>query len=325
MLKKLPFIFLAGLFGFQAHAASFTFTSSIVSVEVDDGTGKYAGSSVGDAFSGSFVFGNRASDAELSAVSSNGAAYSFLGSSYSSTITNGDVSTSSSVVTTAPGNDAPIANAAELLNRLFGTNIDAQMTIDSLGTFGYTLGGYYDSNDVFKDGIEFGIILFLDASTYSDVGLKTSLPAPSNTIAGLFFVAEADSLGNETFRAYGSIENVSVGPVPSCDIEMNQAIYSEGDSVTADVFQLANPSAAPLAMEVKVWWDLPVGPPSTLFNLGADGSMVVPAGWEANLGPFPIHSVNSSTPRGTYEFSCRLLDPITGKLLFEDVKPYKVE
>lgn len=326
MLKKLPFVFLAGLVGFQAHAASFTFSSSIVNVEVDDGTGTYAGTGVGEVFSGTFIFGDRASDAELSNISSDTAEYGFLGANFGSTITNGDISTTSFVAVTAPRNDTLLSDTtAELLNSLFGTNLAAQTPTDSLGAFGYSVGTYYDENDVFKDGIEFGIILFLDPSTYTDVDLKTSPPAPSNTIAGYFFVSEADSLGNEIFRVYGSIENLSVGPFPTCDIEMNQAVYIDGDSVTADVFRLANPSGASLAMEVKVWWDLPVGPPASLFNLGADGSLVVPADWEVNLGPFPIHSVNSSTPRGTYAFSCRLLDPITGKLLFEDIKPYEIQ
>jgi hypothetical protein len=326
MAKYILMIVLSVFISVQAHATSFSFTSTVVEVKVDDGTGRYTGMSVGEAFSGTFNFGNRGSDAGFSGVAGNTAQYGFFGSSFGSTITSGGIPTDSVIVVMAPTNDGEIsADNANFLNDLFATSIAAQTPADILGIFGHTFGTYYDDNDVFKDGLEFGIILFLDPATYTDVSLKTSPPDLATAIGGFFFISEADSFGNEIFRVHGSIDTLAFAAVPNCIVELSQAAYVEGEAVTADVFRLESPSAATLAMEVKVWWGTPGVAPASIINLGADGALVVPPGWEANLAPFPIHTVEAATPRGAFEFGCRLLEPSTGKLLSEDVRSYTVE
>lgn len=106
-------------------------------------------------------------------------------------------------------------------------------------------------------------------------------------------------------------------PTPLCDIQLNQATYVDGEAVTATVFRSANLSAAPIAMEVKIWLGLPGVPPISVSNLGADGSFVLPPGTDVDLGPIPLFPVTAALPHGNYEFSCRLLDPVTGELLTE--------
>jgi hypothetical protein len=105
---------------------------------------------------------------------------------------------------------------------------------------------------------------------------------------------------------------------PQCDIQLNQATYIDGETVTLDVFRLANLTAAPIALEVKFWLGLPAGSSISVINQGSDGSLVAPTGWDIDLGPLPLLPVSSSLPRGNYEFSCRMLDPVTGELLTED-------
>ena len=94
--------------------------------------------------------------------------------------------------------------------------------------------------------------------------------------------------------------------------------YVDGDTVTADVFRFANPTAASLALEWKVWLGVPGIPSIGVVNLGADGSFVLPAGTDVDLGPLTILPVTAALPPGSYEFSCRMLDPVTGELLVED-------
>ena len=110
-----------------------------------------------------------------------------------------------------------------------------------------------------------------------------------------------------------------------CDIQMSQQTYIDGDTITANIFRLANPTSATIALEIKVWLNLPGFPPISLFNLGSDGSFALPAGTDINLGPIPLLSIIPGLPRGTYGLNCRMLNPITGQLLAEDSNVFDVQ
>lgn len=111
---------------------------------------------------------------------------------------------------------------------------------------------------------------------------------------------------------------------PECDIRLSQPLYVDGETLTADVLRLAKPSGDPVAIELKIWLELSGIPPVSLVNLGADGSFVLAPGNDIELGPLPLLPVNASLPRGDYEFSCRMLEPVTGELLWEDRNPFEV-
>ncbi len=61
-----------------------------------------------------------------------------------------------------------------------------------------------------------------------------------------------------------------------------------------------------------------------LVNIGADETFVLPIGFDQNFGPLPLFPA-ADMPPGNYEFSCRLLDPITKKLLAEDLNTFEVQ
>jgi hypothetical protein len=112
---------------------------------------------------------------------------------------------------------------------------------------------------------------------------------------------------------------VDVPPVtPECDIQLNQTSFGNGDTVTANVYRFANLTTAPIATEMKFWLGVPGIPPISVANVGSDGSIELPAGLDSDFGPIPLIPVAAALPRGTYEYSCRFLDPVTGELLAED-------
>jgi hypothetical protein len=110
-----------------------------------------------------------------------------------------------------------------------------------------------------------------------------------------------------------------------CDLQMSEAIYTDGSVVTASTARLANAGAATALVEIKVWLDIPGLPPLTIVNLGADGSTQLPPGFDQNFGPLPIGTVTPAFPRGAYSLSCRLLDPVTGETTFLDVNPFMIQ
>ena len=110
-----------------------------------------------------------------------------------------------------------------------------------------------------------------------------------------------------------------------CEIVLNGTTFGNGQLVTASVIRFANTSETPTAVEVKVWLDSPTFAPVSVINAGATGSAVLPAGADINIGPKPLFTVNANFPRGTYGFSCRLLNPVTGKQQSESLKSFVIQ
>jgi hypothetical protein len=111
---------------------------------------------------------------------------------------------------------------------------------------------------------------------------------------------------------------------PLCQITLNQPSYRNGDRVEATMLRVANIGTSSQAVELKIWLKVPGLSPWSLLNVGADGSVVLPAGFTQNLGPATLFTLDTSYPRGDYELSCRLRDPVTGELLSEDRNPFNV-
>lgn len=153
----------------------------------------------------------------------------------------------------------------------------------------------------------------------------TSTLAILDPRAGTFtIVGEVDSTGVKLDGiAFTSPDYV---PPPECSISLNKRRYTDGDSVVVDELRLANPGGARVKTEIKIWMHKPDKPPKSVFNLGGFGGIKLPAGMDVDFGPIKlIREITPNTPRGTYEFSCRLLDPVTGGLLWEDRNFFDVE
>ena len=106
-------------------------------------------------------------------------------------------------------------------------------------------------------------------------------------------------------------------------IEMSQAIYTAGDTISAQVFRIANLGSGPVPVEWKVWLGI-FGTPFPFINIGADGTFVLSSGFDLDLGPLNFFPA-SSLPAGFYELSTRILDPITGELLCEDLNVFEIQ
>ena len=110
-----------------------------------------------------------------------------------------------------------------------------------------------------------------------------------------------------------------------CDVQLNQMTYSNGDTVIATALRFANHRSRPVATEIKLSLEVPGLAPMSLANVGSDGTVVLPAPFDQNFGPLPLFQVTPSFPRGSYELSCRILEPTTGRLLSEDLNPFVIQ
>jgi hypothetical protein len=114
-------------------------------------------------------------------------------------------------------------------------------------------------------------------------------------------------------------------PSARCDVQLDQTTYTNGQTVNASTFRIANQSGAALATEFKSWIAVPGFPSFSFINAGANGSVVLPSGTNVNVGPFSLFPVTAALPRGFYEFSCRVFDPVTGATLATSQSPFVLQ
>ncbi|MCP4333638.1 MAG: hypothetical protein GY785_13355 [Gammaproteobacteria bacterium] len=208
---------------------------------------------------------------------------------------------------------------------LIGNNTSVHVTDRYIATLfgsGPIPGGgadYFFQIDLFdSSGAGADIINSGDLDTVPNLALAES--------DGSRLVVPANNLGCLDCNITMTSLTISAVPTPpECDIQMSQTAYFDDDTVTVDVFRISNLGSAPIVAEWKIWLGAPGLPPISIFNMGADGSLALSAGFDVNLEPFPLLPVTADLPRGTYEFSCRMLNPVTGELLAEDRNIFDIQ
>ena len=188
-----------------SHAATTTYswTGTIVGVDVDTGTGIYTGTQVSDNFSGVFTYdpdvnniiGLDTSDGDpIIEVDDTWVEY-FLGSG-SGTVTNG--------ITQVSGNNATLSITDDHADSIFDEQADGWGLDFSTGNFEVI--------------VEYGSLL---TDMYDDLSFRPTAPWSPPTMpddpdnqSALFEIFELDGSGNEIFSAYGVI-TMSTVPVPA--------------------------------------------------------------------------------------------------------------
>ncbi len=230
-------------------------------------------------------------------------------------------------------NNAVYNPGGRAFNAVFGTNVVKHNYVEGSGV---TI-----DDDAFFDG---GAI----DDAFTDPGAMDYWPRPGSVLldnAGADHVPADDF--NDTPRtspydvgAYeteGQATNVgwevqpgfkgATGPLPdaACEIELSQSSYGAGETVVASEFAIRGNAATSVAIEWKVWLRVPGIAPLSYVNVGADGSFILPAGTDAELGPIDVFTVEPGFPRGTYHLSCRVLDPVTGETHAVDDNAFEIQ
>ena len=187
---------------------------------------------------------------------------------------------------------------------------------------------YYDPKIEIWDPNGVLITTALCSTTYYTCSFTKDI---SLTTSGVYLIVISDS-GYDEDGNYQISLNCLWGNCPtvlppgvSCDIQMNQSSYVDGDIVTAQVFRLANTGHAARKVEIKTWVETPDGSSLPMVNKGADRSIILPPGYDQDHGPKDISAVTPDHVRGFYKYNCRILDPITGRELTLDKNRFEVK
>ncbi|KHE91418.1 MAG: hypothetical protein K8F52_18180 [Candidatus Scalindua rubra] len=170
------------------------------------------------------------------------------------------------------------------------------------------------------------IILRMDISTTNEVTASLFFDKDSNGS----FETEVNVPGSYVLTFMSGIVSYkgkfdsSEDLAPYSDIRMSQEVYTSGDTATASVFRIGNPGPNPISVEWKVWLGTPFTSPIPIVNIGADGMFVLPAGFDLDLGPLNLFPA-AVLPLGIYELSTRVLNPVTGELLYEDLNAFEIQ
>jgi len=207
----------------NAETVTYSWTGTIVRVDVDDGTGIYTGTQVGDTFSGTFTYdpdvanidGLHTSDGDSIIEPGDLYVEYDLGSS-SATLTDGTTQLSPTNAGLSITTDEPIEfedpGDQELFSDLFGHEVDEGTLLDVWGLD-------------FGDGIfEFEIAYASLVNMQDDLSFRPTPPwsppgspgDPDNQIA-IFEITEFDGSPefNVIFLAFGNITMAQVGDVPT--------------------------------------------------------------------------------------------------------------
>ena len=116
---------------------------------------------------------------------------------------------------------------------------------------------------------------------------------------------------------------------PTCDVEVSQDVYTEGETITANVFRLVNASANRVPVEVNLWLTPAASEPSTLRKrlkkiIKRLGDSLDP-GFDKDFGPVRLAKVKEDMPIGPTEIVCRLIDPRNGGVYDVDLAPFEIE
>ena len=100
-------------------------------------------------------------------------------------------------------------------------------------------------------------------------------------------------------------------------------IRTPTDLVTISALSISGEPLEAVAVEWKVWFQIPTIEPIGWLNFGSDGSIVLEAGFFADLAPFDLFLANE-VPLATYTIGCRVLNPVTGELFNEDFTSFEI-
>jgi glucose/arabinose dehydrogenase len=111
-----------------------------------------------------------------------------------------------------------------------------------------------------------------------------------------------------------------VDPRPFCAVAMSQQSYTLGETVTASSVRVVNLGSGNVPTRFQLVLVRPSGPPLVV----GDTAFPLRPNTETDRGPVDVFTVGVNTPPGTYRFSCRLTNIVTGDTFSKDQAPFEI-
>jgi hypothetical protein len=206
-------------------------------------------------------------------------------------------------VTGRPGFQLSLNDGLQTVNNTIAVGMIAEVSTDATGQINaWRLV-------INTGGVNNGGIFTINEASAQDAG---TLACCDPTVPGNF---------GESFSSPGTWSTAAV----LCTLQTNKSTYVNGDTLIAQVFRLGNSGTTATPVELKFWLQIPGVAPIPFIRAGADGSLSLPAGVNANVGPLTLFPISAALPRGSYALGCRFVDPVTGQLQSESIAPFTLQ
>jgi hypothetical protein len=110
---------------------------------------------------------------------------------------------------------------------------------------------------------------------------------------------------------------------PAIDLQLARTSFRQGDTVRTGAFWITNPTAQQRDVEVKTWMEFPGTLPAPLDLIPQDELSLVP-GFSNNYGVLTLLKISRTAPSGTIGANARLLDPVKGDVVSEDLNSFTI-
>ncbi len=187
----------------------------------------------------------------------------------------------------------------------------------------FEIGRWVTGTEYFKGSID-------DVRVYNRALNMDELKAVMNTPvggasaqAGAPEAAVAESLLSPEESAAVAEASLPPDADPAVDVELEKRIYRQGETVTVKSFRVSNPSTTSREVELKSWMALPGMLPVSL-DVSLEDKMHLEAGFSQDFGSMPLLQISKDAPSGTGEVNARLIDPVTGAVLSEDINDFTI-
>ncbi|MDJ0789888.1 MAG: hypothetical protein QNK05_24080 [Myxococcota bacterium] len=111
---------------------------------------------------------------------------------------------------------------------------------------------------------------------------------------------------------------------PTCDIAFVGDDAVPGEAVEATL-AVRHAGTDPVSIEMKLYLDSAASGPLSFVNIGSDGTVILDESTDIVYPAATILTVDATTPLGAITLGCRLLDPITGALIFEQTDTLEIK
>jgi hypothetical protein len=153
--------------------------------------------------------------------------------------------------------------------------------------------------------------------------LQTAMNTPISPMGTVNSLLTSKSLASIMAGTTEAIPLAKIGtPIaanPVIDLQLNQSSYQRGDTVEIKSLWISNPSQEPQSVEAKTWIALPGMQPVSLTVQNAADSISLSPGINQDYGTTPILIISGISPAGSGIVGARLLNPITGEIVSEDL------
>jgi hypothetical protein len=190
----------------------------------------------------------------------------------------------------------------------------------------FEIGRWLDGTNYFAGGID-EVRVYNRALNSDEVNAAMNTPISAvqssiSRVAALQSAQKAPAPISSTMAAGEPLQTASSADI---DIQLDGSDYSTGGTVNISAYRIRNLSDANVQVEVKTWLDLPNVLPIPLGDLGNVEFLNLTPLFSHDYGTMPVLNISRNSPAATGEVGARLLDPVTGVILSEDLNPFTIQ